>query len=81
MHACGSIEYTRETLRNLYLDIVSEISNLGGHPKLLLLLEKLDSQLDTDLLGNPPETAAMQSPSFFYVAESKNIDSEKISTL
>lgn len=46
MHQCGSIDYTREILRQLYAQITEEIGVLGGHERLLGLLEHLDAEID-----------------------------------
>ena len=44
----GSMEYTRNTLRTLKVQVMHEISLLGGHTRLAILLDKLDAQLDAD---------------------------------
>jgi geranylgeranyl diphosphate synthase type 3 len=48
MDQCGSITYTRNVLRGLKDEVVSEIVNLGGNPVLIKLIAKLDDQLDED---------------------------------
>jgi hypothetical protein len=48
----GSMEYTRNTLRTLKVQVMTEISLLGGHPRLVTLLDKLDAQLDADDLSS-----------------------------
>lgn len=45
MNRCGSLEYTRETLKGLKLGVIAEIQLLGGHERLEALLESLDSEL------------------------------------
>ena len=44
----GSMEYTRNTLRTLKIQVMDEINLLGGHTRLATLLDKLDAQLDAD---------------------------------
>jgi len=41
----GSLDYTRKKCRDLKNEIASEIASLGGNKPLLLLMEKLDVQL------------------------------------
>ena len=48
MDQCGSITYTRDVLRGLKDEVMSEIVSLGGNPVLVKLVEKLDAQLDED---------------------------------
>lgn len=48
MYLCGSMDYTRETLRSLYAELVSEIKKLGGHPELEGLMHYLDLELDRE---------------------------------
>lgn len=59
MHQCGSFEYTRSVLRDLKVDLFAEIETLGGHPDLVLLVEKLDSKMDKEdsILGAGRSTA------------------------
>jgi hypothetical protein len=42
----GSLKYTRDTLKVLHSEVLREIHNLGGHPRLSALINNLDSQLD-----------------------------------
>jgi hypothetical protein len=46
MDQCGSIDYTRNSLRLIHTEVSNEIERLGGHGTLTKLLHKLDSQLD-----------------------------------
>jgi geranylgeranyl diphosphate synthase, type III len=48
MDQCGSIAYTRDVLRGLKNEVVSEIEHLGGNPVLVKLIAKLDGQLDEE---------------------------------
>ena len=43
--------YTRSTLTTLKDEVTHEISLLGGHPRLVMLIEKLDAQLDATCGG------------------------------
>lgn len=42
MESCGSVEYTREALKELKKEVLAEILKLGGHKRLESLLEMLD---------------------------------------
>lgn len=46
MDQCGSIDYTRNSLRLIHTEVSNQIEILGGHTTLTKLLSKLDSQLD-----------------------------------
>lgn len=48
MQQNGSIAYTRETLCLLHTEVQAEIENLGGHPSLIALLNKLHIELQND---------------------------------
>jgi 5-bromo-4-chloroindolyl phosphate hydrolysis protein len=48
MIQCHSLQYTRQTLRDLKRTIGEEIGRLGGHELLMKLIEKLDQQLDRE---------------------------------
>jgi geranylgeranyl diphosphate synthase type 3 len=48
MRECGALEHTRQILRDLREKINTEITRLGGHEILSLLLLRLDTQLDSD---------------------------------
>lgn len=45
MIQCGSLEYTRNRLKELKAQVLKEISLLGGHEVLVSLIEKLDAQI------------------------------------
>ena len=42
----GSMKYTRSTLIALHSDVLSAITDLGGHVRLTALVNKLDAELD-----------------------------------
>eukprot|EP01041_Mallomonas_annulata_P007926 gene7926-16218_t len=46
LEQCGSMEYTRSTLRGLLGEVLGEIELLGGHGGLSKLIRKLDNDLD-----------------------------------
>lgn len=46
MEHTGSMKYTRDTLITLHSEVLSAISDLGGHTQLTALVNKLDAELD-----------------------------------
>jgi len=48
MTQCGSISYTRDVLKELKNEVMTEIEKLGGNSVLVKLIGKLDDQLDED---------------------------------
>ena len=48
MRRVGSAQYTRNTLRLLYSDLLDQIASHGGHEVLAALVHKLDSQIDEE---------------------------------
>ena len=55
----GSIKYTREVLKRLHTELLSDIVSFGGHQRLTTLLAMLDSQLDSDdteLISTPTDS-------------------------
>ena len=46
MEHTGSMKYTRDTLVTLHAEVLSAISDLGGHSQLTALVNKLDAELD-----------------------------------
>ena len=46
MEHTGSMKYTRDTLVVLHSEVLSAISDLGGHVRLTALVNKLDAELD-----------------------------------
>ena len=57
MYLCGSMDYTRETLRTLYTGLVAEIKRLGGHPELEGLMHYLDLELDRENKNNDSDNS------------------------
>lgn len=58
MHMCGSLVYTRETLRRLRGELVEAIEGLGGHAELTALMTFLDAELDRDSAAGPSGSSA-----------------------
>ena len=52
MRQCGSLDYTRTTLKALKEDLSKEIASLGGHEKLVSLIEHLDNQIDEMIIAD-----------------------------
>ena len=60
MYMCGSMGYTRDTLRRLHAELLGEIERVGGHPELTALMRHLDAELDREPVTPPTPTAAGQ---------------------
>ena len=55
IHICDALH--RQVLRRLMNELKEQIEFLGGHPKLLTLIEKLDAQLDKEVEISQQTTA------------------------
>ena len=48
MYMCGSMTYTRNILKQLHTELLTEIENVGGHGELTALMKHLDQELDRE---------------------------------
>lgn len=67
MEHTGSMTYTRDTLKVLHAEVLSAISDLGGHVRLTALVNKLDAELD-DM--NHPEGTESSTKNSIKIDES-----------